>query len=80
MLHETGHVIHSKEDVDHIVLPSPNRLHRIQLFKEVEVIAIQLLLEHRRLRVRIWRRANWLIVLRLDVCEPLVKSLVPEVV
>ena len=80
MLHETGHVVHREENVDHVVLPSPNRLHRIQLLKEVELLAIELLLEQRRLRVRIWRRENRLIVLRLNVCEPLVESLVPEVV
>ena len=80
MLYETGHIVHSEENVDHVVLSDSNRLHRIQLFEEVEVIAIDLLLEQPRLFVRIYRRANWLIELRLNFCEPLVESLVPEVV
>ena len=80
MFHEASHVVHREENVDHVILPDPNRLHRIELFEEVEVIAINLLLEQRRLHVRVWRCENWLIVLLLNFCEPPVESLVTEVV
>ena len=80
MLHETSHVVHREENVDHVILSDANRLHRIQLFEEVEVIAINLLLEQRRLHVRVWRCENWLIVLLFNLCEPPVESLVTEVV